>query len=75
MQVDYLDAAHAFMGDGTLHWLGRQQNWTLNRRGQTAKFIGVAGPDVDGDYSVGEDGIPAHWEAVDAETGEPLLAS
>jgi hypothetical protein len=73
MQVDYLDAAHTFDDDGKLQWLGRLQNWTLNRRFQAAKFTGVAGPDADGDYTVGEDGVPAHWEAVDAETDEPLL--
>jgi hypothetical protein len=73
MDVDYLDAAHSFDGDGKLSWLGRMQNWTLNRAYQAAKFTGVAGPDVDGDYTVGPDGIPAHWEAVDEQTGEILL--
>jgi hypothetical protein len=73
MDVDYIDAAHGFEDDGKLKWLGRLQNWTLNRAFQAAKFTGVAGPDVDGDYTVGPDGVPAHWEAVDEQTGEVLL--
>jgi hypothetical protein len=75
MDVDYLDAAHSFDESGKLNWLGRLQNWTLNRPYQAAKFIGVAGPNADGDYTVGPDGVPAHWEAVDEETGEALLPS
>jgi hypothetical protein len=72
-EIDYLDAAHGFDAGGNLKWLGRLQNWTLNRNGQAASFVGVAGPDADGDYTVGPDGVPAHWEATDLETGEKLL--
>jgi hypothetical protein len=73
MDVDYVDAAHAFDESGKLRWLGRLQNWTLNRAFQTAKFTAVAGPDADGDYTVGLDGVPTHWEAVDEETREAIL--
>ena len=75
MDVDYLDAAHSFDESGKLNWLGRLQNWTLNRPYHVAKFTGVPGPDADGDYTVGPDGVPAHWGAVDEETGEALLPS
>jgi hypothetical protein len=75
MDIDYLDAAHHFDNSGKLRWLGRLQNWTLNRPYQVAKFTAVAGLDADGDYSVGSDGVPTHWEAVDERTGEALLPS
>jgi hypothetical protein len=75
MDVDYVDAAHGFDNNGNLYWLGRLKNWTLNRPYQAAKFTGVEGPDADGDYDVGPDGVPAHWEAVDEETGEAIIPS
>jgi hypothetical protein len=73
IDIDYLDAAHEFSDNGKLNWLGRIQNWTLNKSGQAAKFTATAGLDADGDYSVGADGIPVHWEAVDTQTGEAIL--
>jgi hypothetical protein len=70
IDIDYLDAAHEFDDAGKLNWLGRIQAWTLLPK-QTAKLLGVAGPDDD-DYTVGEDGRPAHWTAADAATGKPI---
>jgi hypothetical protein len=67
MDIDYLDAAHDFDASGRLQWLGRIRKWTLQPK-QTGKFIGVAGPDADGDYTIGQDGVPAHWTAEGAET-------
>jgi len=69
--IDYLDAAHEFDDAGKLKWLGGIQAWTLQPK-QGAKFLGVAGPDEDGDYTVGEDGKPAHWTAEDMTTGKPI---
>jgi hypothetical protein len=68
--IDYLDAAHEFDGAGKLKWLGRTRAWKLQPQ-QAAKFLGVAGQDDDGDYTVGEGG-PAHWTAEDAATGKPI---
>jgi hypothetical protein len=71
IDIDYLDAAHEFDDPGKLKWLGRIRAWTLQPK-QTAKFLAVAGLDDDGDYTVGEDGQPAHWTAADAATGNPI---
>jgi hypothetical protein len=71
MDIDYLDAAHDFDASGRLNWLGRIRKWTLQPK-QTGKFIGAAGPDADGDYTIGQDGVPAHWTAEDADTGKPI---
>jgi hypothetical protein len=40
---------------------------------QTARFLGIAGPDDDGDYTIGKDGQPAHWTAEDAATGKSII--
>ena len=71
IDIDYLDAAHDFDNDGKLKWLGRIQAWVLQPK-QAARFLGVAGPHQDGDYTVGKDGQPAHWTATDAATGDPI---
>ncbi|TLG78147.1 RES domain-containing protein [Methylocystis sp. B8] len=71
IDIDYLDAAHEFDDAGRLKWLGRIRAWTLKPQ-QAARFLGVAGQDDDGDYTVGEDGQPAHWTAVDATTEQPI---
>jgi hypothetical protein len=71
IDVDYLDAAHAFDEMGKLIWLGRLQNWTL-RPLQRVKFT-ATGPDADGDYTVDPNGVPVHWEAVDERTGEAII--
>jgi hypothetical protein len=71
IDIDYVDAAHEFDACGRLNWLGRVRKWTLQPK-QTGKFVGVAGRDADGDYTIGQDGVPAHWEAVDADTGKPI---
>jgi hypothetical protein len=69
--IDYLDAAHEFDDAGKLKWLGRIRAWTLQPQ-QTGKFLGVAGQDEDGDYTIGEDGRPVHWTAEDATTGKAI---
>ena len=71
IDIDYLDAAHEFGCGDKLKWLGRIRAWTLQPK-QAGRFLGVAGPDDDGDYTVGEDGQPAHWTAEDAATGKSI---
>lgn len=71
IDIDYLDAAHEFDDTGKLNWLGRVRAWTLQPK-QGAKFLGVAGTDEDGDYTIGKDGQPAHWTAEDMATGKPI---
>ena len=71
LNIDYLDAAREFDEAGRLKWLGRILAWNLPPK-HTAKFLGVAGPDVDGDYILDEDGLPVHWAAEDVTTGLPL---
>jgi hypothetical protein len=71
IDIDYLDAAHEFDDTGKLKWLGRVRAWTLHPK-QCARFLGVAGPDEDGDYTIGEDGQPAHWTAEDMAAGKPI---
>jgi hypothetical protein len=66
--VDYLDCARAFKDDGTLDWLGRPLNWTL-QPGQGATLRLVAGADVDGDYYTASGGERAHWVATDVASG------
>jgi hypothetical protein len=71
ISIDYIDEANEFDHAGKLKWLGRVRAWPLEPK-QTAKFLGVAGPDDDGDYTVGEDSQPAHWTAEDAATGKTI---
>jgi hypothetical protein len=72
MDIDYLDAAHEFDNVGKLKWLCRVRAWSVPPGG-AAKFLGVAGPDDDGDYTVAVGGQPAHWTAEDAATGKPVF--
>lgn len=72
--ITTLDCAKTFDQDRRLSWLGRVTCWTL-QPGQTAKFIGTAGPDGDGDYETGSDGKVCHWVAVDALTGGAIEAA
>lgn len=74
LSITSLDCAKQFDEDGRLIWLGRVTCWTL-QPGQTAKFIGTAGPDGDGDYETGSDGKACHWVAVDALTGGAIEAA
>jgi hypothetical protein len=74
IDIDYLDAAREFDEGGKLKWLGRVQAWTLQPK-QAGKFLGVAGPDDDGDCTIGTDGQPVHWEAEDLATGKPIHRS
>lgn len=69
--IDYLDAAHDFDASNKLNWLGRIRKWTLQPK-QAAKFTFSAGLDTDGDYTISQDGVPAHWTAKDANTGMPI---
>jgi hypothetical protein len=69
--IDYVDAAHGFDDSGNLKWLGRIQAWTLQPK-QGARFVSVQGLDHDGDYTMADGGIPVHWEAADAITGEVI---
>jgi hypothetical protein len=71
IDIDYLDAAHEFDVAGRLNWLGRIRNWTLQPN-QKGKFVFAAGPDADGDYTISQDGMPAHWTAEDADTGKVI---
>lgn len=71
INIDYLDAAHEFDAADKLKWLGRVKAWTLQPK-QGARFLGVVGPDDDGDYTRAADGQPAHWTAKDMDTEEPL---
>jgi hypothetical protein len=71
IDIDYVDAAHEFDATGRLKWLGRIRNWILQPK-QKAKFIFSAGSDADGDYNISQDGVPAHWTAEDADTGNPI---
>jgi RES domain len=71
IDIDYVDAAHEFDEAGELKWLGRVQSWTLQPK-QGGKFVGVAGPDQDGDYTTAGNGQPAHWTAQDMDTGKPI---
>jgi hypothetical protein len=71
IDIEYLDAAHEFDGAGRLNWLGRIRNWTLQPK-QKASFVFAAGPDADGDYTISQDGTPAHWTAEDADTGNAI---
>lgn len=72
--ITTLDCAKEFGQSGSLVWLGRVTCWTL-QPGQTAKFVGTAGRDSDGDYETGSDGKACHWVAVDALTGDPIEAA
>jgi hypothetical protein len=71
IDIDYEDAAHEFGASGQLDWLGRIRNWTLQPK-QTGKFLFAAGLDADGDYTISQDGMPAHWEAEDIVTGKRI---
>lgn len=70
--ITSLDTAKEFDADGTLVWLGRLPNWTLNKPGQAATFTFTAGFDEDGDYEMSKDGVPCHWIAVDSTTGQVI---
>jgi hypothetical protein len=72
LDVDYVDAAHAFDETGNLKWLGRVKNWTLNKPFQKARAVFEAGIDADGDYYISKDGQPAHWVITDIDTGEAI---
>ena len=61
IDIEYEDAAHEFGVSGQLSWLGRIRNWTLQPK-QAGEFLFAAGLDADGDYTISQDGTPAHWE-------------
>jgi RES domain len=71
IDINFEDAAHEFEVSGQLNWLGRIKNWTLQPK-QKGKFLFAAGLDADGDYTISQDGTPAHWEAVDIVTGKQI---
>ena len=70
--LEFLDEAYGFDESARLIWLGCARNWVLNRNGQLAAFQAMPGPDENGDYVFSSDGRPAHWTAIDQETGEHL---
>jgi hypothetical protein len=72
-RISYVDFAREFDGDGKLVWLGRNQKWEL-QPGRGAKFKFEAGCDEDGDYQISAEGLPAHWTAVDSDTGHLINA-
>jgi hypothetical protein len=74
IDIDYLDSAHEFDDTGKLKWLGRILAWSVPPQ-HAARFLAVAGPDEDGDYTVAKDHGPMHWIAEDVTTGQPINPS
>ena len=56
IDIDPVDAAHAFDEAGNLKWLRRVKNWTLDRPYQKARAVFELGTDADGDYYISKDG-------------------
>jgi hypothetical protein len=71
IDVDYLDAALEYDASGQLKWLGRVRKWTLQPK-QATTFTFSPGRDVDGDFMMGQDGVPGHWRAEDVNTGRSI---
>jgi hypothetical protein len=66
--ITSLDSARDVDARGCLNWSGNEPHWSLPP-GCGAKFMATPGPDSDGDYEIGGDGTPCHWEATELETG------